>query len=107
MQRIFKSAISMLKWIFSVAAKLCRNSSSCFFTVKWFHFGKTFQFIFRPNHGCSSIVYIQLHHFLTSYFTGIANFKIAAIALWPVGRRVVSVETAQAAREANARRRFQ
>ncbi|WP_318366153.1 YccF domain-containing protein [Enterobacter sp.] len=38
---------------------------------------------------------------------GIANFKIAAIALWPVGRRVVSVETAQAAREANARRRFQ
>lgn len=37
---------------------------------------------------------------------GIANFKIAAIALWPVGRRVVSVETAQAAREANARRRF-
>ncbi|WP_312073801.1 YccF domain-containing protein [Atlantibacter sp.] len=38
---------------------------------------------------------------------GIANFKIAAIALWPVGRRVVSVEVAQAAREANARRRFQ
>ncbi len=36
----------------------------------------------------------------------IANFKIAAIALWPVGRRVVSVETAQAAREANARARF-
>ena len=27
--------------------------------------------------------------------------------LWPVGRRVVSVETARAAREANARRRFQ
>lgn len=38
---------------------------------------------------------------------GIANFKIAAIALWPVGRRVVSVEMARAAREANARRRFQ
>lgn len=38
---------------------------------------------------------------------GIANFKIAGIALWPVGRRVVSVETARAAREANARRRFQ
>lgn len=38
---------------------------------------------------------------------GIANFKIAAIALWPVGRRVVSVEVAQAARETNARRRFQ
>ena len=38
--------------------------------------------------------------------TGIANFKIAAIAVWPVGRRVVSVEVARAAREANARRRF-
>ncbi|MGG5837085.1 MULTISPECIES: YccF domain-containing protein [Enterobacteriaceae] len=38
---------------------------------------------------------------------GIANFKIAAIALWPVGRRVVPVEVAKAAREANARRRFQ
>ncbi|MFU9137685.1 YccF domain-containing protein [Erwinia tasmaniensis] len=37
---------------------------------------------------------------------GIANFKIAAIALWPVGRRVVPVEVAQAAREAIARRRF-
>lgn len=37
---------------------------------------------------------------------GIANFKIAAIAVWPVGRRVVSVETARAAREANARRRY-
>ena len=38
---------------------------------------------------------------------GIANFKIAAIALWPVGRRVVPVEVARAAREGNARRRFQ
>ena len=37
---------------------------------------------------------------------GIANFKIAAIALWPVGRRVVSVEEARAEREANARRRY-
>ncbi|CCP06824.1 Inner membrane protein yccF [Erwinia amylovora MR1] len=37
---------------------------------------------------------------------GIANFKIATIALWPVGRRVVSVEVARAAREANARARF-
>lgn len=38
---------------------------------------------------------------------GIANFKIAGIALWPVGRRVVPVEVARAAREANARGRFQ
>ncbi|MDR3432302.1 MAG: YccF domain-containing protein [Rouxiella aceris] len=35
---------------------------------------------------------------------GLANFKIAAIALWPVGRRVVSVELAQQAREASASR---
>ena len=38
---------------------------------------------------------------------GIANFKLAAIALWPVGRRVVSTEEARAAREANARRGYQ
>lgn len=38
---------------------------------------------------------------------GIANFKIAAIALWPVGRRVVPIEVAQEMRQANARRRFQ
>lgn len=38
---------------------------------------------------------------------GITNFKIAAIALWPVGRRVVSVEMAQQARMANAQRKFQ
>ncbi len=37
---------------------------------------------------------------------GIANFKIAAIALWPVGRRVVPVEVAQHMRIANASRRF-
>ncbi|MBK0033788.1 YccF domain-containing protein [Erwinia sp. S43] len=37
---------------------------------------------------------------------GFANLKIAVIALWPVGRRVVPVEVARAAREANARRRF-
>jgi len=35
---------------------------------------------------------------------GIANFKLAAIALWPVGRRVVSVELAKQVREANATR---
>ncbi|MGG2142022.1 YccF domain-containing protein [Symbiopectobacterium sp. RP] len=37
---------------------------------------------------------------------GIANFKLAIIALWPVGRRVVSIEEAQAIRERNARRRY-
>lgn len=38
---------------------------------------------------------------------GIANFKIAAIALWPVGRRIVPIEVAQEMRQVNARRRFQ
>lgn len=37
---------------------------------------------------------------------GIANFKLAAIALWPIGRRVVSVEVAQAMRQKNAQKRF-
>ena len=37
---------------------------------------------------------------------GLANFKIAAIAVWPVGRRVVPVEVAQAARIANAQNRI-
>ena len=55
-------------------------------------------FIFSGIAQCLTIIGIPV---------GIANFKIAAIALWPVGRRVVSVETARAAREANARRRFQ
>lgn len=38
---------------------------------------------------------------------GIANFKIAAIALWPVNRRVVPVEVVQEIRLVNARRRSQ
>ncbi|AHG18567.1 membrane protein [Chania multitudinisentens RB-25] len=38
---------------------------------------------------------------------GITNFKIAAIALWPIGQRVVSVEMAQLARAENARRQYQ
>lgn len=35
---------------------------------------------------------------------GITNFKLSIVALWPVGRRVVSVEMAQAIRNDNARR---
>jgi len=33
---------------------------------------------------------------------GLQAFKLAGISLWPVGRRVVSVELARAARESNA-----
>lgn len=35
---------------------------------------------------------------------GLQAFKLAGISLWPVGRRVVSVELARAAREANAQK---
>lgn len=34
---------------------------------------------------------------------GIQSFKLAGISLWPVGRRVVSVELAKLAREENAK----
>ncbi|PYB72967.1 MULTISPECIES: YccF family protein [Rhizobium] len=34
---------------------------------------------------------------------GIQSFKLAGISLWPVGRRVVSIELAQLAREENAK----
>lgn len=38
--------------------------------------------------------------------TGIANFKIAAIALYPVGQRVVPREIAQIARQQQAQKQF-
>jgi len=38
---------------------------------------------------------------------GLQAFKLAAISLWPVGRRVVTVELAKAAREHNALRQFE
>lgn len=38
---------------------------------------------------------------------GIQSFKLAGISLWPVGRRVVSVELAKAAREGNAQLQLQ
>lgn len=38
---------------------------------------------------------------------GIQSFKLAGISLWPVGRRVVSIEMAKAVREDNARSQLQ
>lgn len=38
---------------------------------------------------------------------GLQAFKLAGISFWPVGRRVVSIELAQAAREENARKKLQ
>ncbi|KKB12389.1 membrane protein [Devosia geojensis] len=37
---------------------------------------------------------------------GLQAFKLAGLSLWPVGRRVVPIELAQAAREANAQDRL-
>ncbi len=76
------------------------NSGGTILNVLWFIFFGWWLCIAHIAAGiaqCLTIIGIPV---------GIANFKIAAIALWPVGRRVVSVEEAQAAREANARRRF-
>lgn len=38
---------------------------------------------------------------------GLQAFKLAGISFWPVGRRVVSIELAQIAREENARKQLQ
>lgn len=77
------------------------NAGGTILNILWFMFfgwWLCLMHIFSGIAQCLTIIGIPV---------GIANFKIAAIALWPVGRRVVSVETARAAREANARRRFQ
>ncbi|KOC87438.1 YccF domain-containing protein [Winslowiella iniecta] len=76
------------------------NSGGTLLNILWFIFFGWWLCLSHISVGiiqCCTIIGIPV---------GIANFKIAAIALWPVGRRVVSVEVAQAAREANARSRF-
>lgn len=77
------------------------NTGGTLLNILWFIFFGWWLCISHITVGiaqCISIIGIPV---------GIANFKLAAIALWPVGRRVVSTEEARAAREANARRRFQ
>jgi len=77
------------------------NTGGTLLNILWFIFFGWWLCISHITVGiaqCISIIGIPV---------GIANFKLAAIALWPVGRRVVSIEEARAAREANARRRFQ
>ncbi|WP_192457406.1 YccF domain-containing protein [Musicola keenii] len=78
-----------------------RNASGALLNVFWFIF---FGWWLCLSHICSGIAQCLT---IIGIPVGIANFKIAAIALWPVGRRVVSVEEARAAREANARKRYQ
>jgi uncharacterized membrane protein YccF (DUF307 family) len=44
--------------------------------------------------------------FLITIPFGIQSFKLAALAFWPVGRRVVTVEMARIARERNAKEKL-
>ncbi len=77
-----------------------RNSGGTLLNIFWFIFFGWWLCLAHISAGivqCITIIGIPV---------GIANFKIAAIALWPVGRRVVSVEEAKYARENAARRRF-
>ena len=76
------------------------NAGGTFLNIFWLIFFGWWLCVMHISTGivqCLSIIGIP---------TGLAHFKLAAISLWPVGRRVVSVEEAQAAREANARRRY-
>lgn len=71
----------------------------------------TVGFIFNIIWALTFGVVLFLAHLIAGIFNcltiigipfGLQSFKLAGIALWPVGRRVVSVELARAAREANA-----
>ncbi len=77
-----------------------RNSGGTLLNIFWFIFFGWWLCLTHISAGilqCITIIGIPV---------GIANFKIAAIALWPVGRRVVSVEEAKFARQNAARQRF-
>ena len=66
------------------------------FNILWaFTFGITlfFGYIIAGIFNCLTIIGIPF---------GLQAFKLAAISLWPVGRRVVSLELADAARNRNA-----
>lgn len=52
-----------------------------------------FGYIFAGIFNCLTIIGIPF---------GLQSFKLAAISLWPIGRRVVSLELADAARNRNA-----
>ena len=64
------------------------------FNILWaFTFGITLFFGIAGIFNCLTIIGIPF---------GLQAFKLAAISLWPVGRRVVSLELADAARNRNA-----
>ena len=53
---------------------------------------------------CCTIILIPLG--LIQIAFGVASLKLATVSLWPVGRRVVSKELAQAAKQRNAERQL-
>lgn len=78
-----------------------RNAGGTALNIFWFVF---FGWWLCLSHICASIMQCIT---IIGIPVGIANFKIAVIALWPVGRRVVSVEVAQQSRIAKAKRQFE
>lgn len=76
-----------------------RNSGGTLLNIVWFVFFGWWLCLSHISVGilqCLTIIGIP---------TGIAHLKVAAIALWPVGRRVVTVEQAQLARHRAAAQR--
>ncbi|SQI40001.1 Inner membrane protein yccF [Leminorella richardii] len=77
-----------------------RNAGGTLLNVFWFIFFGWWLCLCHITAGiaqCLTIIGIPV---------GIANFKIAVIALWPVGRRVVPVEMARMARVDSVRRQM-
>lgn len=76
----------------------------------------TIGFIFNIIWACTFGIVLFVTYIIAGIFNcltiigipfGIQAFKLAGISFWPVGRRVVSIELARAAREANARDQLQ
>lgn len=70
------------------------------FNVIWactFGISLFFGYIFAGIFNCLTIIGIPF---------GLQSFKLAAISLWPVGRRVVSLELADVMRKRNALKQF-
>lgn len=78
-----------------------RNAGGTALNIFWFVF---FGWWLCLSHICAGIMQCIT---IIGIPVGIANFKIAVIALWPVGRRIVSVEVAQQARIAKAKHQFE
>ena len=63
----------------------------------------TFGWVLFVSHVIAGIIACV---FIITIPFGIQSFKLAGLALWPVGRRVVTVEMARVARERNAKEKL-